>query len=137
MGTAILTSILTGGGGLVSSNCRSFRTPAAFVRTLASSNVFGRQQHKRVVCCSNNPTFRGKLTASSDVSPSARASSFNGYYKDFLYSLLGSGFYCFLFLKKIQNLELDRLWILLLLLGMFIRCYFFMLIIISMCLQTL
>ncbi|KAJ9689645.1 hypothetical protein PVL29_012369 [Vitis rotundifolia] len=67
MGTAILTSIFTSGlvSSLWNSNCRSFGTPVALARTLASSNVFSRR-HKRVVWCSNNPTFTRELTASSD-----------------------------------------------------------------------
>nr|CAN68642.1 hypothetical protein VITISV_030809 [Vitis vinifera] len=77
MGTAILTSIFTSGlvSSLWNSNCRSFGTPVALARTLASSNVFSRR-HKRVVWCSNNPTCTRELTASSD---SANTSSVNGY----------------------------------------------------------
>lgn len=80
MGTAVLTSIFTSGlvSSLWNSNCRSFGTPVALARTLASSNVFSRW-HKRVVWCSNNPTFTRELTALSDVSSSANTSSVNGY----------------------------------------------------------
>ena len=91
MGTAILTSIFTSGlvSSLWNSNCRSFGTPVALARTLASSNVFSRR-HKRVVWCSNNPTCIRELTASSD---SANTSSVNGYLR-FLVFFASVSWFC-------------------------------------------
>ncbi|KAA8515485.1 hypothetical protein F0562_018904 [Nyssa sinensis] len=86
IGAASFASILT--NGLVSSllwtsNRRSFFTPVALARTLASTRVV-KNHHKNLYWCSSNShngsrTFASQSSAPSDVASTTNTTSANGY----------------------------------------------------------